>query len=116
MERKKTAFLHAHAVQLLLWTWYPADYNEGGADSALLLRPPSGRICGRKRQDPGACWVHIRNRRGKRKSSDEEVRELLGIPEGYAVLNLIALGGKGEYKRAYTEKDFDFRKIHREVY
>ena len=28
MERKKTAFLHAHAVQLLLWTWYPADYNE----------------------------------------------------------------------------------------
>ena len=66
--------------------------------------------------DLGACWVHIRNRRGKRKSSDEEVRELLGIPEGYAVLNLIALGGKGEYKRAYTEKDFDFRKIHREVY
>jgi nitroreductase len=66
--------------------------------------------------DLGACWVHIRNRRGKRKLSDEEVRELLGIPEGYAVLNLIALGGKGEYKRAYTEKDFDFRKIHREVY
>ena len=32
MERKKTAFLHAHAhaVQLLLWTWYPADYNEAG--------------------------------------------------------------------------------------
>jgi hypothetical protein len=28
VERKKTAFLHAHAVQLLLWTWYPADYNE----------------------------------------------------------------------------------------
>ena len=28
MERKKTAFFHAHAVQLLLWTWYPADYNE----------------------------------------------------------------------------------------
>ena len=28
MERKKTAFLHAHAVQLLLWTWYPADYND----------------------------------------------------------------------------------------
>jgi hypothetical protein len=28
VERKKTAFLHAHAVQLLLWMWYPADYNE----------------------------------------------------------------------------------------
>ena len=44
----------------------------------------------------GACWVHIRNRSGRKKSSDEEVRDLLGIPDGYAVLNLIALGGKGE--------------------
>ena len=26
--------------------------------------------------DIGACWVHIRNRKGKRKSSDEEIREL----------------------------------------
>lgn len=40
----------------------------------------------------GACWVHIRNRTGK-KTSDEEVRELLGVPDGYAVLNLVALGG-----------------------
>ena len=49
-----------------------------------------------------------------RKTSDEEVRELLGVPEGYAVLNLIALGGKGESKKGYSESDFDFRKIHYE--
>jgi nitroreductase len=64
----------------------------------------------------GACWVHIRNRTGKRKSSDEEIRELLGVPEGYAVLNLVALGGKGEQKRGYTEGDFDKSKIHFERY
>lgn len=66
--------------------------------------------------DVGACWVHIRNRTGKRKSSDEEIRELLGVPEGYAVLNLIALGGKGESKRGYTEADFDKSKVHFEEY
>ena len=64
--------------------------------------------------DIGACWVHIRNRTGRRKSSDEEIRELLGVPDGYAVLNLIALGGKGETKKGYAERDFDFGKIHYE--
>ena len=35
--------------------------------------------------DLGACWVHIRNRKGKLKSSDEEIRQLLNIPDGYTV-------------------------------
>lgn len=60
----------------------------------------------------GACWVHIRNRTGRKRSSDEEIRELLGVPDGYAVLNLVALGGKGEQKRVYTEEDLDKNKIH----
>lgn len=64
--------------------------------------------------DIGACWVHIRNRTGKKKSSDEEIRELLGIPNGYAILNLIALGGKGENKKGYTVSDFNFSKVHQE--
>ena len=62
--------------------------------------------------DVGACWVHIRNRTGRRKSSDEEIRELLGVPDDYTVLNLVALGGKGEYKHGYAEEDFDFSKVH----
>lgn len=66
--------------------------------------------------DVGACWVHIRNRIGKRKTSDEEIRELLGVPEGYAVLNLVALGGKSEQKRGRTEADFDKSKVHFERY
>lgn len=64
--------------------------------------------------DVGACWVHIRNRNGKNRTSDEEIRELLDVPDGYAVLNLIALGGKGENKQGYTESDFDFGKVHYE--
>ena len=64
----------------------------------------------------GACWVHIRNRRGKRKSSDEEIRELLGVSDDFAVLNLVALGGKGENKKGYAESDFDMNKIHYETY
>lgn len=64
----------------------------------------------------GACWVHIRNRTGKRLSSDEEIRALLGVPEGYAVLNLVALGGKGEQKQGCTETELDFGKIHNEVF
>ena len=60
----------------------------------------------------GACWVHIRNRMGRNKSSDEEVRNLLGVPEGYAVLNLVALVGKGENKQGYTASDFEMKKVH----
>ena len=64
--------------------------------------------------DIGACWVHIRNRTGRKKPSDEEIRELLGVPNGYAILNLIALGGKGEKKKGYTVSDFNFKKVHQE--
>ena len=60
----------------------------------------------------GACWVHIRNRKGQRKSSDEEIRELLGVPDGYTVLNLIALGEKGEIKSPYTEANLNMKAIH----
>ena len=66
--------------------------------------------------DIGACWVQIRNRMGKSQTSDIEIRNLLGIPEGYEVLNLIALGEKGEIKKGYDESEFDYRKIHQESF
>ena len=44
----------------------------------------------------GACWVHIRNRIGKWGTSDQEIRSLLGVPDGYSVLNPVAIGEKGE--------------------
>lgn len=64
----------------------------------------------------GACWVHIRNRMGQRGTSDEEIRSLLGVPDGYSVLNLVAIGEKAEEKKAYTETDLHTENIHYEQY
>lgn len=64
----------------------------------------------------GACWVHIRNRMGQQRTSDEEIRALLGVPDGYTVLNLVAIGEKGESKKGYSEADFDFCKVHHEMF
>ena len=60
----------------------------------------------------GACWVHIRNRMGQRKTSDEEIRKLLNVPDGYTVLNLVAIGKKGEDKAPCEEKDLDMALVH----
>lgn len=59
----------------------------------------------------GACWVQIRNRI-QSGTSDEEIRALLGAPSGYTVLNLVALGIKGEDKMPYTDKDIDMGLVH----
>ena len=66
--------------------------------------------------DVGACWVHIRNRMGRKGTSDEEIRSILEVPDGYTVLNLIALGDKAETKRAYTEADLHLENVHYEMY
>ena len=49
---------------------------------------------------------------GQHTTSDEEIRSLLGVPEGYTVLNLIALGEKGEEKRPYTDEDLHMENVH----
>ena len=64
----------------------------------------------------GACWVHIRNRMGQRGTSDQEIRSLLGVPDGYTVLNLVAIGEKGETKKAYTEADLYTENVHYEKF
>ena len=64
----------------------------------------------------GACWVHIRNRMGQHKTSDEEIRTLLGVPDGYTVLNLVAIGEKAEKKDAYTDKDLPMENVHYDQY
>ena len=62
----------------------------------------------------GACWVHIRNRMGQQETSDQEIRSLLGVPDGYSVLNLVAIGEKGEEKRPYTDADLHTENVHYE--
>ncbi|MCD7811299.1 MAG: hypothetical protein LUG91_05540 [Ruminococcus sp.] len=60
--------------------------------------------------------MQIRNRMGQRKTSDEEIRQLLGVPNGYTVLNLVAIGEKAEEKRPHTESDLNMSFIHHEKF
>ncbi len=62
----------------------------------------------------GACWVQIRNRMGQRGTSDQEIRSLLGVPEGYTVLNLVAVGEKAEVKKPYADSDLHTENVHYE--
>jgi nitroreductase len=64
----------------------------------------------------GACWIQMRAREGKILSAEEEIRELLGIPPRYGVLNVIALGHKAERKPQRTEKDIPFQYVHYECF
>lgn len=64
----------------------------------------------------GACWVEIRNRFGFEGSSDKEIKLLLDIPDTYTVLNLIAIGTKGEDKPGRSEESLDYARIHKGAY
>ncbi|GEA16257.1 nitroreductase [Moorella sp. E308F] len=61
----------------------------------------------------GACWNHIRGREGQNASSEKEIQKLLGIPEKYGVLCVVAMGHKDENKAAYTDADIPLQNIHR---
>ena len=64
----------------------------------------------------GACWIHMRNRAGQRTTADEEIRQLLNVPEKYSVLNVVALGQKNEKKSPRTEKDIHWENVHHEKF
>lgn len=64
----------------------------------------------------GACWVHIRNRMGQQGTSDQEIRSLLGVPDEYTILNVVAIGTKAEEKKAYTDADLRIENVHYEKY
>ena len=62
----------------------------------------------------GACWIHMDGRDGKKKSSSEEIKDLLGIPSKYQILNCVSLGIK---KRTQKIKEMNYKsKIHHEKY
>ena len=37
---------------------------------------------------------------------------MLGVPDEYTVLNLVAIGEKDENKRAYSDKDLHTENVH----
>lgn len=42
----------------------------------------------------GACWIHMKDRRGHTGTAEEGIRDLLGIPSHYRILNAVSLGMK----------------------
>ncbi len=41
-----------------------------------------------------ACWIHMKDRRGHTGMAEDDIRNLLGIPEYYGILNAVSLGMK----------------------
>ncbi len=65
----------------------------------------------------GSTWIQMRLRKSKEgQDSEQAIREILGIPEKYGVLCILALGAKGEEKPAYTDEQADFSKVYRESF
>lgn len=59
----------------------------------------------------GTVWIQMRKRFSEEGDSENEVKELLNIPEQYGVLCIIAVGYKSESIRPYVEGDIDFSKV-----
>lgn len=61
----------------------------------------------------GSCWIQIRNRLDTQGISVEEnVCELLNIPEGYHPLCILAIGVKDEDKAPFDESKLKWEKVH----
>ena len=59
-----------------------------------------------------SCWIQIRKRfRDEDTSSEEYIRDLLGIPERYRVLSMVAIGYPDESRAPYAEEELDFSVI-----
>lgn len=65
--------------------------------------------------DLGACWVQVRDIAGEMEP-EKKLRELLGIPENFRVLNMIAVGVPKKYKERHSEKEVDRKRVHMEKF
>ena len=60
----------------------------------------------------GAFWVQIRNRNhDERRTAEEYVRELLGIPPNYRVLCIIGVGYPAEKKPPHGDEALEWEKV-----
>jgi nitroreductase len=65
----------------------------------------------------GSCWVQIRNRQhdGGR-SSEEYIRELLGMPDYIKVVAVVGIGRPDETKKPVPAEDLNYDKVMRNRY
>ncbi|MBW1722327.1 MAG: nitroreductase family protein [Deltaproteobacteria bacterium] len=65
----------------------------------------------------GGCWIQIRERmHDPNTTSKAYVAELLGLPDGFEVESIVALGYPGEKKDPHPKESLDYQKIHFEKY
>lgn len=65
----------------------------------------------------GSCWVQVRRRKtAEGDNSETYLKELLNIPDHYAVESVIAIGNKAEDKAPFDEKKLQKDKLFTEKY
>ncbi len=62
--------------------------------------------------DLGACWVQIRNVEG----AEEKVKEILGIPDKYRVLCIMAVGVPKKRKEPHDDSKIEENRLHFESF
>lgn len=60
----------------------------------------------------GACWIHMKDRRGHTNMAEDDIRSLLGIPDYYGILNAVSIG----MRKKPTEERTLQPKVHYERY
>ena len=64
-------------------------------------------------QDVGSCWIQIHLRKSKLgKSSEDLVRDILGIDDYFRIVGILALGIEDGHMEAYSLDDIDKEKVH----
>lgn len=65
----------------------------------------------------GSCWVQIQFRqKDELISSEEYIRQLLGIPSHFTVLNVISIGYADEERKPFELEKLAYDKIHTEKF
>ena len=61
----------------------------------------------------GACWVQVRERQDDSgHSAEDNVRSILGLPERWRILSIIAVGHKGMERKPFNEERLLWDKVH----
>lgn len=66
----------------------------------------------------GSCWAQVRQRQSCTEGimAEDYVKELLNIPDNYAVECIISIGYKGMERKPFNEDKLQFDKIHHEQF
>lgn len=61
----------------------------------------------------GACWIQVRNRyTADERSTEQIVKSILGIPDKFGVVCIIAVGHKGMERKPQNEDRLKWEKVH----